>query len=235
VSHLATDTPDRPGTTRLKQLATGSIRQLTLVGLGLYAVTRVSFVLHYSRFGLRPEDVGLDYSQTLVHSLYYVVYVATVLLVFAPLFAALLALSVFWVFLIPGVRRWLRRVRPWRPNGRGLAVVGWAYLALLVAAVVVVLPVIAWQSAGATLDGRDFFARTPWTDVLGSGFTPDRVRVYSAGSAVPMLDDGSCLFVLGSADGVSALYDSRHHRVVRVPRGEIVLVGERSGDPRCTP
>lgn len=200
------------------------IPSLTLAGLVLYGLLRLSAALFYGRLGFQPEDVGLTYASTIGRALYGVLFLA-------------LAYSAMY-FLVPSIA-WLGGLimRGWyrvtgRPDRAELVRAGirarferaWSSLirAILSGVVILVLAflpvVIALSRVGSVQNGQ------PQSSGVFSGYlwSAEAARVYPDRPEVP-LKAGQCVLYLGHGDGYWALYDPATQTSWRVPMGVLTV------------
>lgn len=86
----------RPYAWLFKRIGDHPITALTIIGLLLYSLVRVDYVLFYGRLGVTPDDVGLAYSEILAQSSV----VALLLAVVALFLAALAAILGIWLAIV---------------------------------------------------------------------------------------------------------------------------------------
>jgi hypothetical protein len=199
---------------------------VTLLGVVLYGVLRLSYLFFYLRLRTNPEEVGYGYTQILAQSA-----TGGLLLVALVFFALLLSAGCLWgVKLV--VRKLRRRDR--RPNA-ALPVNRHAIqasllraLAASLAIVIVGLPMIAWWQGGLAQRGQVvrnlYFVGVPYLPVLAVQAVPAQVSWIDPASN-QQLDLGSrnCLMYLGEADGIAVFYDVSSHESLRLPASDLVI------------
>jgi hypothetical protein len=202
---------------------------LTLVGLTSYLVFRVAFLIYYRRFGVTPEEVGMDYVAILI----------------AQAAGGLLEILLV-VGIVVGLRVAMARGRmpAERPSDEGTLQ---SYMTALKARPGPVRSWVTWLPIGVPLAylsfvvvdamraGRD--ARIPsltepfqgraipvavyWLDPPGPGANPRLITPADLGAGTGTTAPEFLL--LGSRDGVMVLYEQRLG-TVRLPGDKVLLV-----------
>jgi hypothetical protein len=181
---------------------------LALLGATFYAVLRIVSDLFYARFGLSPEDLGLDQARMLGLA-------AGTLVLVVPLMAGAL-------FLVAAVRsnalRWEHR---------------WWLLGAAITLVVAFLVVNAISTARNVFEGRSMSSierlALPWDA------TVVQVR-WIGGEQRPVdLEGLACGVFLGADSGIAFLVDPRNDRTLRLSSSDVVISTPRYHDygPDC--
>jgi hypothetical protein len=190
---------------------------LSLVGVLLYAFLWTATSAFYSRLGVDPQELGIDYGSILVKS--------------AGAIVLVLILSIVLVLLTSRLRDRRRTEGSLSPTSRrtlvalGIGVLVWG----------VGLFVIAAVHANMARDGRvaptsvGFLPYVPWR------VWPAEVAAAEAdpSSAVELLTR-DCVFYLGTGNGKAFFYDVDQHRTIHVSTGAVVVSTQSRGErPTC--
>jgi hypothetical protein len=189
-------------------------RLIPFIGVALYTLLWTAASSFYSRLGIDPQDVGVDYASILVKSSGQII---------------LLGLAAAYLVFYWRVRRVVQNPRSIR-----LAAVGLIGVVLLVLWLGGLLWLATYHASGVR-DGRIepttrlFFPIVPW-----------RVwpaEVASTGTGAPTLlreVTEHCVFFMGQSDGVTVLFDVQMQRSLRIPSSQIDLATQSRGQrPTC--
>jgi hypothetical protein len=212
---------------------------ITVAGFAIFGVARFSVLLFYNRLGLRPEDVGIGYAQTLLPAVY--------ILVVTFVWDLIVLTIVFSV----GIQIDLRRKENARAQKRALEnralttdIRFQMVFSIMLSIILIWIPGVSYYRAGEILDGR--VPTTSETLVPGLLFTQlfvlDRggaiadLRWISAPPSSTVLSGDICTIYLGSADGFSVVYVRPVGRVIRIPSSSITIsIRNNSGSPHKCP
>ncbi|MEU4426003.1 hypothetical protein AB0F81_35740 [Actinoplanes sp. NPDC024001] len=210
------------GTALLDWTVRYAVPLISVVGLALYGVLRLAYVLFYAQLRATPQEVGYGYVEILSSQL-----VGTIELV----------LVVTIVFLViactgHGIRRLVvrmtgRRVR--RNPGRRLVarlVLRCAWAALVV--VLILLPIAAWLEGTEARNGYTIrnvhLAGTVRIPVLAVQAVPAELAwSVTSPPGLQNLMERRCLLFLGQAAGTTVFYDVQTRESLRVPTAQIVV------------
>jgi hypothetical protein len=211
-------TPAGGGTALLDWTVRYAVPLLSAVGLALYGVLRLAYVLFYSQLRATPQEIGYGYAEILSSQL-----VGTIELV----------LVVTLVFLVVGLAgRGLRRLgasvtgrRARRTPVRRL-VLRCALAGLT--AVLVLLPIMAWLAGTEARNGRTIrnlhLARTVRIPVLAVQAVPAALAwSVMTPQGLQNLMDRRCLLYLGQAAGTTVFYDVQSRESLRVPSAQVIV------------
>jgi hypothetical protein len=191
---------------------------LPLVGLLLYALLWTATSAFYSRLGIDPQALGINYGSILVKS--------------AGAIVLVLLIGVVGVFTV--------RVRARGHPGEGKSRLGTRSLVALAAGVLVWGVGLVWMAtwhANLARAGRVvpntvlFLPYVPWRvwPAEVDAVTPD------PSATVRMLRE-DCLFHLGSGNGREFFYDVDRRRTIHVPASAIIVMSQpRGARPSCPP
>lgn len=191
---------------------------VSLVGALVYVATRLGQVSFYGEFGLDPEDVGIGYAETLTRAA-----------------AAILPLVLLTIWVGAMATRVIgERGRTWvvqlvRERRAGFAALSVLFLFGTFVYAVFGLPV-QYARIAADVQSGDTPALDPrrigpqLTNPLGIRAERVRVTWIEQGEAPYKLDEGQAFVYLGHANGLTALYDLKYRRTVRVPDTSIAVV-----------
>jgi len=218
---------------------------LTLAGLGIFVVVRLSLVLFYKGFGVSPDEVGYDYLKTLAQSFYGLAFLISLLVV---LFGSVLVAQGFYVVTGTIVFRLFTRWRREAPEPeelldhmrgllggfsatfrrwKGILAVGCFFAAAIYLSL-------------AFVDGKDALNGEGTSPYTGGSFpifvwrAEPAVITSVAESTNPQLN-GACDLFLGQADGVTVLYDVSEATTLRIPTSAIMIRVTPSSPETCTP
>jgi hypothetical protein len=197
----------------------------TLVGVLIFAAVRLVEVSFYGEFGIRPEEVGLGYKETLQLSTGFV---ALVVLCAALLMTAALGVCFAWWIVIKVLRliHVVRRTVRCFPRGSDFA----AFCAVYGTAAAVVI-VGVWQAVAATGYARSAkkghkhepgvfggLLVTPAHVTWFAGKPPNDLRQAARGK----------LMYLGKAQGAYVLYSVKLKETIEVPTNAAVISIDKS-------
>jgi hypothetical protein len=215
---------------------------LSILGIVVFALLRLAYLLFYVRLRTTPEEVGYGYARILSESV--VGSLELVVLVFSPLVVIGLLLHgalILWRKKHPSGRRG-RDHELSTDGGRAHPIhriTVRAFLAALVT-VVVSLPIMAFWQGGLAQRGQTvrnvYFVGVPYLPVLAVQAVPANVVWINAESEHQFdLGNRNCLLYLGRADGIDVFYDVRSHESVRIPSPNIAVSFRYTFfvDPNC--
>jgi hypothetical protein len=200
---------------------------LTVSGLLYYAATRLAAARFYDRFGLRPEDVGLGYPDTIAQTIYAVLYVG--------LKASVVSAIVYFIWTTglkegfqnayrtmtssihsesapPPKNKGNEKKRSWRQYGRFLLLSFLILTLLEMATAFLYTP----GEAESVRDGHPAPA-----DVLSGSWDSQAALVDKIGGDVSA--SAGCMIYLGRAEGLVVLYDPSSRFTWRVPSGAVTI------------
>jgi hypothetical protein len=200
------------------------IATIGLLGLVFYLLLYIAYVAFYGQFGVEPNEVGLDYRETVSRG------VGAIPMILSLVFVVVLGLGaiygLWWAFLrlarfVGLVPRRASLLAPFRD------VVAFATVYGLAGGVIFVIVFIATGvpddaahvKAGGIIESRDFYqpysAERASLSVIGGG-APKRIQEATRHE----------LRYLGAAHGVFVLYDVDAQRTIQVPTSLVVLTIE---------
>jgi hypothetical protein len=199
------------------------VATLGLLALFLYAFLYVTYVAFYGRFGLEPNEVGLDYRETLSRG------VGALPMILSLIFVVVLGFAVIygaWWLLIR-IAKAVRLVPPTAspiPPLRDFAAFAAVYglLGGMLFGVVFITKVVpddvAYVKDGGIIESADFF----------SPYSAEAAKLRWIGSAAPgvvgeAVGEGHELRYLGTSHGVYVLYDVDRQRSIEVSTSLAVL------------
>jgi hypothetical protein len=202
---------------------------LVLSGLVAYSILRTAYGRFYAKFGLTPDDVGLDYGQTLARA-------TGLVLTWLLLPGVVLAGSVTVIaVLILGQSKLLERsftgsrLLSWMPQVSvrqafrlGLmATIVTVFLSRLLSAYT--MPLQAASYASSVHDGTAT-SPEPIGPFVQFEVRADQAKAYLKGSLAEGLNVPRNVTFLGQHDGTVILWDARNRAVYRIPAGDVVLI-----------
>jgi len=219
--------PAAPNYFRLRPVwdwARGNIpAALSLIGILIYGIVRVSSWIFYYRLDLRPENVGLGYAQTIPSA----AYLLTSLLIGSWLLRAIVVAPLNWIGLHTPPGSYLHERALEDRTLQGDFKLQMIFVPVLIA-FVIWFPFVAYQEASEILHGRlphgtFVSAMTNFYAIEGNGAHLEQIlwTIPVPSPTLPM--SGQCVLYLGSSDGLTALYVPSSRRTIRVSSGQIVL------------
>lgn len=203
------------------------IPSLSVLGLVLYGVLRLSYLYFYQQLRTSPEEVGYGYSEILVEAL------PGAIEVFVLLFLTLLVIAALANRLLGKLRKTNRELGdsaefPRLRRFLGAPITGVHVFAAALLVEVLLLPIMsAWQGSRARsgLTVRNaYFIGVPYLPLLSAQAVPASVAWINPDAEEKLsLSELDCLMYLGSADGVAVFYDVGTRNSIRVPVGAIAL------------
>jgi hypothetical protein len=196
------------------------VKLVSAFGIPLYAVLWAAASVFYSRLGVEPHEVGLDFASILIKSAGQILFLG--LCIAGYLFAFRRQRGT--------VRR--NRLRGLSPNQNRVTV--WLLVAalfvwwggLLLTAVTTSSEVRRGIVRPSTVAFLPYVSWTVWPTTAEAASDSPPAELAS------IKDD--CLFYLGRADGITVLYDVDRGVSLRIPSGQLILeVQSRGQRPEC--
>jgi hypothetical protein len=200
-----------------KEWAESWAKSLSLVGVLLYTLLWTATSAFYSRLGVDPQDIGVDYGSILVKSAGQIVLIVGAVLLY------------FLGFGVYSRRR--------RAAGKGDArmLLAFGPLALVVILWAAGLFSIATIHANDVRKGivvpttRFYFPYVPWR-VWPAEVSPSATDPPS--TITDLAED--CVFYLGQGNGYSFFYDVDEKRSIHIPSSQVVVFTQSRGErARC--
>jgi hypothetical protein len=210
---------------------------LVLSGLVAYSILRTAYGRFYASFGLTPDDVGLDYGQTLARA-------AGLVVTWLLLPGVVLASSVTVIALLivhqsevleqsslgSRLLRWIPHppvtVRQALRLGL-MATIVTVFLSSLLTAYT--MPSQAANYAQYVHDGKATSPQ-PVGPFVQFEVRADQAKVYVKGSLAEGLKIPRDVTFLGQHDGTVILWDARNKALYRIPAGDVVLISGNCPD-----
>lgn len=191
------------------------LASLTILGVVLYGLIRLWYQAFYGPFGLAPEDVGLDYAETLARSAGLIVWLTILLAPFVVLFVLLRERARRFVLALrssPSFPRWLLDAL--------------APLAILLA--VFALFGLAAVGSERMIDSASDAKRGEVGDFpfgMNIGANAEPAAITWIEEPPDGLDDLAShrLMYLGQSEGTAFLYDIDSERTVQIPSNSALI------------
>ena len=198
---------------------------LTVSGGLLYVFFRIALVVFYDDFGVRPEDVGLGYAQTLVQ-------VATSSAVLIAFVGLVILMAVIWELLED------TGAHPDRPIAIAAAVVGFVIMFAGIFLLTARWNAHEVRAGWATKDSPVLNGtNTPLDSFFNPlGISVECVRVVAvseAGNTVARVLLTDPVLYLGKADGVGVFFRPDTQVTIRTPVDGVALLTTETNDERC--
>ena len=207
----------------LRWMGRNVLATLGLLALFLYAFLYITYVAFYGRFGLEPNEVGLDYRETLSRG------VGALPIILSLIFVAVLGFAIIYgawwllikiakaVRLVPNTASPIASLRDFAAFAAVYGLLG-GMLFGVVFITRVVPDDVAEVKGGSIIESDDFF----------SPYSAEAAKLRWIGSAAPgvvgeSVGEGHELRYLGTSHGVYVLYDVDRQRSIEVSTSLAVL------------
>jgi hypothetical protein len=193
---------------------------LGLVGTVLFGVLRLAYTFFYQQLRATPQEVGYGYEEILSGQLFGTLELA-LLLTTALVAGAHLARALRHA----QAGRWSDAVA--LPRRRDLTQLGRRYAIIALAAILIVLPALAYLSGAAATEGyaiRNMYLISRALPVLAVQASPAEVT-WTVAQHPGMTDLLSlhCLLYLGQANGTAVFYDVKTRDSLHLPTAQIQI------------
>ena len=198
---------------------------LTIGGVLLYSVLRLSAVMFYSRLGFTPEEVGLGYVETLawmLGALLIVIVIRVLVKLFVPHLAADVDYVIRWIRRKPGLSH-DEQVAEYERRSGGLRRLTEPRDLTVTLSVALLAPLVFAAVTGPAAARGEPIEYLPFRPI----WRAEAARVHALdGITLPI--GVECVLFVGESEGVYALYDPGTQQAWRVPVSSVVI--ETGGD-----
>jgi hypothetical protein len=213
----------------LGRLTENPLAGLTVVGVVLYGILRLSAALFYLRLGVTPEDVGLSYSRTISQAFFGLIFFAAYFALSQLFMPALLEVGRRMALTLAANswplkrgRAFLRRYRDQkRRSMREVMRRSRKELPATVFGIILgLLVLVSWSAGGAARNGEP-----QHPSLFGLSWRAEAARVswvVDPPASSPIVS-GACVLLLGAADGVYVVYEPVSRLAYRLPIGNIIV------------